>query len=87
MLIPQTVYPKAVQTDELDLCNDALNISTKEINDLKVEVVLQGNEVRLLKGQRDDALSEVSKAEPLLPWYAYILIGAAGTVVVRGMIR
>lgn len=69
------------------LCDRALTAVRRENADMKDLLVAQKNYASLMEKQRDDALKDLERERPLLPWYVWSAIGAAAGVVVVGGLR
>ena len=71
---------------KLNLCDQLVKISEKEIELLKVNVQKQSDYISLVEKQRDNAYDQLSKSGASIPWYVWVLTGvASGIILVRGL--
>lgn len=77
-------------SDMLTGCKDALGKCNTAITDCEALVDAQKTEIMHLKQDvsvLQDQVVEEQNSAPSLPWYAYILLGAAGAVVAGRVFR
>lgn len=71
------------------LCDAALNSCSSEVTSLKDLLKLSDQRTALILQQRDAAMKDLEKANQpsLLPWYGWLLIGAAASIIAVGIRR
>ena len=68
-------------------CDAAVTACEAEVLTLRDLVVKQEELATVYKRQRDEALELASKARTEVPWYLYVLVGAAGSIVLINTVR
>ena len=71
---------------KLSLCDQLVKVSEKEIELYKINVQKQDQYIKIIEAQRDNSYNELSKTGATIPFYVWILTGAAsGIILVRGI--
>ena len=68
------------------LCDQLVKISEKEIELYKINVEKQQTYINIVEKQRDNAYDQLSKSGANMPFYVWLLTGAAsGIILIRGL--
>lgn len=88
LLIITTLTSQAIgdPATTLKKCDTALQLSTQEIELLKVAIATEQQYGQILKKQRDEAINQIT-VPSAVPFYVWVVLGVAGGVVLTRGIR
>lgn len=72
---------------KLAACDDLQRVSEQQIDSLKVVVKRQDEYIEVIEDQRNKAYDKLGSTSQSLPFYIWVLFGAAGGIVLTRGIR